>query len=257
MRAARWKTALALGVGVLCVLPALYLVLLSFVQQWPAGSAWPSAWTLRWWQAVGGGSLGASFGLSVGLSATVALGATAGGFAAARFVQRARRRRLWLFLAYAPFVLSPVMLGVCLMYLFLRLGLAGTWGGVVVAQLIFALGFSTVFLTAFWTERVAGYEALARTLGAGRRVVAWRVTVPLARGLLLLCFFQTFLISWFQYGLTLLVGQGKVQTLPLKVFAFLNEANPYVAALAACLLVAPPFVLLWINRRVLLRPVAT
>ena len=126
--------------------------------------------------------------------------------------------------------------------------------GVVLAQTLFALGFSTVFLTAFWTERVAGYEALAQTLGATRGRVVWRVLVPLARGLLVLCFFQTFLVSWFQYGLTLLIGQGKVQTLPLKVFAYLNEANPYVAALAACLLVAPPFVLLWINRRMVFRP---
>jgi len=53
--------------------------------------------------------------------------------------------------------------------------------------------------------------------------------------MLLLCFFQTFLLSWFQYGLTMLVGGGQVKTLPLKVYDFVWEANVFYAALASCL----------------------
>ncbi len=236
------RAVLAFVLGVLCVMPVTYLFGLSFVERWGTTELLPGALTLRWWRSLVGGDLGASLGVSVAVSLLVALVSTVGGFAAARFVAYSPRRRWWLFVAYAPFVLSPVMLGVCLMYLYLRLGLAGHVVGVVAAQTIFALGFSTVFFTAFWTEKVRAYEGLAATLGAGRRLTLARVLLPLARGLLVLCFFQAFLLSWFQYGLTLLVGQGKVQTLPLKVFNYLNEANPYVAALAACLLILPPVV---------------
>ena len=59
----------------------------------------------------------------------------------------------------------------------------------------------------------------------------------------MVCFFQTFLISWFQYGLTLLVGSGKVETLPLKVYDYVSEANLGYAAVAGCLLVLPPVLL--------------
>lgn len=249
----RLRLLLAAVVGVLCVLPVAYLILLSFVARWPAGQLLPEALTGAWWRQIAGGDLGPSLLLSAGVSALVALISTVGGFCAARFVQYARRRRLWLFVAYAPFVLSPVLLGVCLMHLYLRLGLAGRVAGVVLAQVLFTLGFSTVFFTAFWSERTQQFEGLARTLGATGTQTLVRVLVPLARGLLVLCFFQTFLLSWFQYGLTLLVGQGKVQTLPLKVFNYLNEASPYVAALAACLLVLPPLLLLLVNRRIVFR----
>ncbi len=67
--------------------------------------------------------------------------------------------------------------------------------------------------------------------------------------MLLICFFQTFLISWFQYGLTLLIGAGKVQTLPIKVYDYVNEANIFYAAMASCLLILPPAALLWVNKR--------
>ncbi len=248
-----FKRLIAAFVGTLCVLPVAYLFGLSFVARWPAETLLPQAFTLAWWRQVAGGEMGASLLLSFGVSLLVAVVSTAGGFAASRFVQYARQRRRWLFVAYAPFVLSPVILGVCLMHLYLRLGLAGGVAGVVLAQVLFTLGFSTVFFTAFWSGRVQQYESLARTMGAGGFYTLARVTLPLARGFLVLCLFQTFLISWFQYGLTLLVGQGKVQTLPLKVFGYLNEANPYVAALAACLLVLPPLAMLLLNRRILFR----
>lgn len=245
---------LALFVGTLCVLPVAYVLLLSMVERWSALVPFPEVVSLRWWREIGARGLSESLVLSMVLSAGVATVATAGGFAAARFVRYARRPRLWLFVAYAPFVLSPVLVGVCLMYLYLRLGVAGTVAGVMLAQFAFALGFATVFFTSFWSGRVRDYEGLAQTLGASPLDVLWRVSWPLARGLVLLCFFQTFLLSWFQYGITLLVGQGKVQTLPLRVFNHLNEANPYVAAVAACLLVLPPVLLLFVNRRVLTPP---
>lgn len=250
----RLRTLLLGLVGALCILPVAYLVLLSLVERWTPDRLVPDAFTLRWWATLLGSDLGESLALSVLVSALVALVATVGGFAAARFVAYSPRRRLWLFVAYAPFVLSPVILGVCLMYLYLRLGVAGTATGVVLAQTVFTLGFATVFFVAFWTARIRDYEQLAATLGAGRSAALVRVLLPLGRGMLALCFVQAFLLSWFQYGLTLLVGQGKVQTLPLKVFNYLNEANPYVAALAACLLIGPPLVVLMVNRRLMEGP---
>jgi putative spermidine/putrescine transport system permease protein len=79
------------------------------------------------------------------------------------------------------------------------------------------------------------------------------VLLPLSREVLQLGFLQTFLLSWFQYGLTLLIGAGKVQTLTLRVYSLVGEANPAYAAVASCLLVAPPAVLLLLNRRLLAR----
>lgn len=92
-------------------------------------------------------------------------------------------------------------------------------------------------------------EQLVATLGGNTWQTYIKVLLPVAKGALLVCFFQTFLISWFEYGLTTIIGVGKVQTLTVKVFQYISEANIFYAALASCLLVAPPIVLLWINKR--------
>ena len=235
----------------LCVLPFAVLAVLSFAGAWPFQDVLPSRWTAERWAVVlsGRGGLAASFGLSVLISAAVALLATVCGYVTSKHVAYHSRRRLLLFLAYIPFALSPVLLGVCLLYVALRTGLSGTVAGVVLAQTIFAYGFAIVLFQGLWSSHLRGLEDLVRTLGGSTWQLYRRVLVPLSKGMLLLCFFQTFLISWFQYGLTVLVGGGRVKTLPLKVYDFVGEANVFYAALASCLLIVPPALLLWRNKR--------
>ena len=50
-----------------------------------------------------------------------------------------------------------------------------------------------------------------------------------------------------------IIGYGKVQTLTVKVYQFLTEANIFYAALNCCLLILPPVLLLWMNKRIILR----
>ncbi|MGL6068735.1 MAG: ABC transporter permease, partial [Sediminibacterium sp.] len=162
-------------------------------------------------------------------------------------------RRQLLFLAYLPFVLSPVILAVCLKFYFIKLSLAGTVAGVIIAQLIIAIPYSIIFFTGFWNQRVKSFEHIVNTLGGTNIVALTSVIIPLSKPLLLVCFFQCFLISWFEYGLTSVIGYGKIQTLTIKVYQFLTEANIYYAALSCCLLIIPPVLLLWINKRIFLK----
>jgi ABC-type spermidine/putrescine transport system permease subunit II len=251
------KRLLAALVVFLCLLPFVVLAALSFAGAWPFPHLLPSRWTAARWTTVlsGRGGLAASFGVSVLISASVALLSTVCGYVTSKHVAYHSRRRLLLFLAYVPFALSPVILGVCLLYVAIQAGLSGTVTGVVLAQTIFAYAFAIVLFQSLWSPRMRALEDLVRTLGGGTWQVYRRVLIPLSRGTLLLGFFQTFLISWFQYGLTVLVGSGRVKTLPLKVYDFIGEANVFYAALASCLLVVPPVLLLWLNKRFLFRAV--
>lgn len=248
------RRILAVGVALACAFPFAVLALLSVAERWAFPAPLPPSWRPERWLDLGGGLFLQTVGLSLAVSAAVASLSTAAGYVTGKYVAGHRHARALLFLAYLPFAMSPVVLGVCLLYLYLKLGLVGTAVGVVLAQTIFAYGFAIVLFSAFWTPELRALEDLVRTLGGG----TWRVyrdaLLPASRGALVLCFFQTFLLSWFQYGLTVLVGAGKVQTLPVRVFAFVNEADPYLAALAGCLLVLPPLVLMWINRRFVFAP---
>ncbi|HEV7671511.1 MAG TPA: ABC transporter permease [Thermoanaerobaculia bacterium] len=237
-------------------MPIALLALLSLAARWPYPEIWPGEIRLDPWRELldfQHGGLPRVLGASILLSTVVALVSTALSYLAAkRIAAHPARARLSL-LAYAPYVMSPVVLGVCLLYLYLKLGLAGTFPGVVLAQTIFATSFGVVFFLGFWNEEKRALEDLVRTLGGTTWQLYSRVLLPISRGPLGLCAFQTFLISWFQYGLTVLIGGGAVQTLPMKVFDYVNEANLSYAALASLLLVLPPLLLLWVNKRLFFR----
>jgi putative spermidine/putrescine transport system permease protein len=190
-----------------------------------------------------------SLALSVTISTIVAAFATAAGFLASREVARSRRRGLLTVVAYTPFAISPVVLGACLLHVFIVLGIAGTLAGVVLAQTTLAFGFAVVYFLGFWTPRMRAIEELARTLGGTDRQALLRALAPCARRMLVVCFAQAFLISWVQYGLTLVVGQGKVRTLPVRVYDLVFEASVGDAAAVGLVLVVPPLLLLALTRR--------
>ncbi len=253
----RLRPAAAAVLAAVCLFPFVYLIVLSFVSEWAFPRVLPEALSLDLWRRVLGGSsaLGESFLLSLAISATVGVSSTIAGYVTGKYIAYHPRQQTLLFLAYVPFIMSPVILGTCLMYLYIKADLTGSVLGVMLAQTMFAYGFSIVFFSAFWNEEIRALEDLVYTLGGTASQAFGRVLLPVSMGALLICFFQTFLISWFQYGLTILIGSGKVQTLPVKVYEYIGEANVYYAALASCLLVLPPALLLWANKRYLFKQV--
>lgn len=249
------KKLLKIGFAVAVLFPFAFLLALSFGQNWRFPAVLPATWTTDNWhfllaaQSDLGQSLLRSLGISVGI-ATVATGL---GFFTAKHIAYHRLRARWLTVAYFPYVFAPVILAATLQFYFIRLGLAGKVGGVLLAQLFIVYPFGVILFTGFWNERMRAMEQLSATLGGNGWQTFRRVLLPAAKGALLVCFFQTFLISWFEYGLTTLIGVGKVQTLTVKVFQYIGEANIFYAALASVLLVLPPVVLLWVNKQVLFK----
>ncbi len=152
-------------------------------------------------------------------------------------------------LLHVPFAVSPVVVGVSLLYIFLRLNLAGHVAGVMLAQLIFAYAYAAILLSGFWTTRVQSLTDVAITLGADQPQVWRRVLAPMARPLLGVCLFQTFLISWFDYPITLLIGESRVATLTVALYQYFSSGDTRLAATCGLVLLAPPLLVLAIQRR--------
>ncbi|MEL7535155.1 MAG: ABC transporter permease, partial [Bacteroidota bacterium] len=227
----RWFTYLLAS---LVLLPFAMLLALSFAEGWRFPAILPETWTGEHWlrllQLDGG--LGASLLLSMGISLLVATAATLSGFLTSKFIAYSPFRERYLILAYCPFVLSPVVYAACIHYFFIKMGLSGHIAGVLIGQMIIAYPFAVIICYGHWNERIRSMEQLVATLGGSKREAFFNVILPLSKGILLVCFFQCFLISWFEYGLTTLIGVGKVQTMTLKVFQYINEADIYLAALS-------------------------
>lgn len=249
------RAYLANMLAALFLFPVAFLLMLSAGERWIFPNLLPAGFTLQRWESLFTNSEGllASLLLSLAIAVTVALISTLAGFYSSKHLAYHPRRNLWVRLSYFPFILSPVIYAALLYFYFIRFGLTGHVTGVILGQLLIAYPYSVILFSGFWGKRVQNMEQLVHTLGGSRWQTYRRVLWPMAQGLLLVCFFQTFLISWFEYGLTTLIGVGKVQTLTLKVFQYISEANFYNAALSSSLLVLPPVILLYFNKKYLFK----
>jgi len=232
-------------------MPFVFLFILSIANGWDFPNLLPSVYSTERWSGLvqNSGGLLQSLRLSFLIALIVAIISTITGFTISQSISLHSKRKYLLFACYFPLALSPVIYSLLLNHFFILFNLSGTFTGVVIAQLIITIPFSILLLSSFWNENIRSLEQVSTTLGSNLRQTFFRVLLPVALPQLLVCFFQTFLISWFEYGLTTIIGVGKVQTLTLKVYQYIGEANIFYAALSSCIIVFPPAIFLWINKR--------
>jgi len=243
--AVRWIRRGLFPVLVLLVAgPFLVLLVASLGRGWFYPDLLPESPTLENWAFVleGGGRLGRATLSSLVLATGTGILAVLISFPAGRALARLTgwRRHVGAAAAFLPVAAPPLALGVGLQYSFLSLGMGGTLTGVMLAHLVPAAGYVSLFFLGIFSVHDDRLEVEARSLGAGPLQVLMRVTLPVLRRPLMEGAVLGFLISWAQVPLTLVVGQGVVPALPLEVFAFLQAGQDPLAATGALLLVVPP-----------------
>lgn len=232
------------------LLPFIHLLLLSFASQWQPDKLIPQSLGLQNWQQIAQqGLLTNHLFRSLTLSTIVALLSTGIGYPLGRLLSQSPRKPLWLSLAYLPYAFSPVIYAYCLQYYFLSTGLSGSILGIIIAQALLFTPFSVLFFINFWSPRLIAMQHLALTLGSSPNQVWLKVWIPMSMPALRAIFAQIFLFSWFDYGLTIVIGSGRVTTLSLLVWQYISESNPYYAAIGSCVLMLPAALLLFLSGR--------
>jgi len=240
----------ARAAALLFALPMAALVVRAVADEWRAPALVPQRFGLRGFEvAFGCGSAGAAFAGSLAVALVTTGAALALGWPAARVLgeRRLRRPGLMFLLLAMPLLVSPYATGAGLTEWFIRLGLAGTLSGLVLAHLVLVLPYVVVVLLSGFGSRVGELEEMARTFGASPlRRLAW-VTLPSVRATLAAAGLLGFLVSWSQYGSSLAVGAGRPM-LPLVLLPFVRT-DPQVAAALALLFLAPALAALAVAAR--------
>jgi putative spermidine/putrescine transport system permease protein len=148
-------------------------------------------------------------------------------------------RHLGAACAFLPVAVPPIALATGLQVSTLRVGLGGSWLGVLLAHAVPAIGYGALYFLGVFAAYDRRIEDEARTLGARPIQVLTRVTLPLLRRPIAEVALLGFLISWAQVPLTLLVGAGAVRTLPIQVLAYLQAGQDRYAGAGAILLIVP------------------
>jgi molybdate transport system permease protein len=162
-------------------------------------------------------------------------------------------------LTVLPMVLPPVVGGVALLTAFGRRGLLGGWleqafgihlpfttAGAVLAETFVAMPFLVITVEAGLRGMDLRFEDAARTLGARRWTVLWRVTLPLVRPSLIAGATLCWARALGEFGATITFAgnfPGRTQTMPLAVYLAL-ETNFDAAIVLSLLLLAVSLIVL-------------
>jgi raffinose/stachyose/melibiose transport system permease protein len=234
----------ALIVAAVAVGPVLYVFVSGFrttadLNADPAGL--PDPWTLQNWATVLGserfwGNVLASVVLAVGTTGGVVIVGIMAAFVIARYDFRGREGLYTLFTAGLMFPLTVAALPLTL--LLRTIGLHGTYLGVIIPSIAFALPTTIIILVPFLRAIPDELEEAAAIDGATRIGFFWRILLPLSMPGLVTVGVLAFIGSWNGYLLPLLViSTGTLPQdlwpLPLGVTQFSTQYSQDTAAVLA------------------------
>jgi putative spermidine/putrescine transport system permease protein len=234
------------------IAPLLLFIAYAFSTRWFFPQPFPTEWTTTTFErAINDSKTISSMTQGLWIAVLTSLLSLTLGFPAARVLglRKFRGRQLVWLLFFVPTVIPPLAVGMGLNILFLRIGLAGTITGVVLAHIIPTLPYTIFTLSSAFARFDENYEFQALALGANPLQVFRKVTLRMLIPSLVVAALFAFLISWSQYLLTLLIGSGQVITLPVLLFSAASGGNPSTIAALSLLFIAPPVLVIAFTAR--------
>jgi putative spermidine/putrescine transport system permease protein len=258
MKRGAWERRATVLTGALMVtwlvLPLVPLAVWSFARGWRFPDLLPGGWTLQAWRIAFSERSGVveSLGTTVAVALLATILSVLIGVPAGRALglYRFRGKAVAELMILAPVIVPGLAVALGLHGILLGLGLTNTLGGVVLVHLVPTLPYMILVMAGFFADYDVAYEQQARSLGASAWQTFRHVTLPaILPGVVVGALFA-FLVSWSQYVLTLLIGGGRVVTLPLLLFTFATSGRNDIAGALAILYVLPgALVLLFTARR--------
>jgi len=216
------------------VLPFLVLLVWSFSQSWPSNALFPNELGLRGWTYIF--SPHSKVLSSLGLSLLISLLVT--GIAMLICIPAGKALGIYDFagkniveiLVLAPIIIPTITVGMGIHIVFIKYGLADTVVGVILIQLTVVLPYGIRIFASIYKALGTKWEEQAKVLKADFWQSFRYVTLPFLYPGIVSAGILMFNVSFSQYFLTFLIGGGKVVTLPVLLFPFVNSGDRVVAS---------------------------
>lgn len=235
------------------ILPLIPLGVWSFTNAWRYPDLLPNGWSLRTWTFALSNQSGvlASLGLTTGIALAVTAASVLIGVPAGRALglSQFRGKGLVELIILAPIIVPGIAVALGLQTVFIGLGLNNTISGVVLVHLIPTLPYMILVMSSIFAAYDPQAEDQARSLGASPLQVVRHVTIPTVLPGIIVGAMFTFLVSWSQYILTLTIGGGRVQTLPLLLFQFAASGRNDITGAIAMIYILPGVLILILTAR--------
>ncbi len=235
------------------ILPLVPLAIWSFARGWYFPDLFPNQWTLNAWTYALSRSSGVidSLCVTVGIAGAATLLSILIGVPAGRALglYQFRGKELIELVILAPVIIPGIAVVLGIHSVFIGLGLTNTISGVVLVHLIPTLPYMILVMSGVFANFDAEIETQARSLGASPLQTFWHVTLPAIMPGIVVGGLFAFLVSWSQYILTLVIGGGRVITLPLLLFSFATSGRNDIAGAISMIYILPGIVILLFTAR--------
>jgi ABC-type spermidine/putrescine transport system permease subunit II len=136
-----------------------------------------------------------------------------------------------------PRIVPSIVFAVAAYSLFLRVGLAGSLLGLIVAHSILATPFVVVLVSSALAGFDRSQEEASRSLGANQFRTFFRITLPQIRLAVFAGALFAFNVSFDEVVVTLFISGTYTKTLPVKVWdAILYEMSPILPAISTLII---------------------
>lgn len=217
------------------LIPAASMVVWVFTERWAWPGLLPQVYSDRAVLEITRrrGELVRIMGSSILISSAVAGLSAAIGILTSRalVLYRFPGRDMISFFAVLPLMVPTTVFAMGIQVTFIRMGLNNTVGGVILAHLIYSLPYA-VRLIMDGTQAVGTtLEEQARVLGATSFQAFRRTSLPMLVPVILSAVSMSYIVSFSQYFLTLLLGGGRVKTFAVVMVPYLQSGNRNIACI--------------------------
>ena len=168
-------------------------------------------------------------------------------FSLARFKYPGRKLFMLSFLLTNAFPKIGIFISIGV--LFYKYNLMGTLAGVVIIHMITTMMFMVWLPSSAFRTVHPQQEEAARDVGAGPIRTFFKVTLPMAMPGIAVATLYTFLGSMEEAQGTLLVGMGRITTMPVEMYGIIMDYPGQAGAVFGVLLMIPSAVLIFLMRK--------
>ena len=235
------------------VLPLIPLAIWSFAKGWFFPHILPQYWSLKAWEYALSDTAGVldSLWLTIFISAvatflSILIGVPAG---RALGMYKFKGKEIVELLILAPTIVPGIAVVLGIHSVFISIGLTNTVTGVILVHLIPTLPYMVLVMSGIFANFDSEFEDQARSLGASPIKTFWYITLPAILPGIIVGGLFAFLVSWSQYILTLLIGGGRVLTLPLLLFNFATSGRNDITGAIGMIYILPGIIILLLTAK--------
>lgn len=249
------RVIIYLGIVVGVIIPMIPQIIWAFSHRWLFPSITPTEWSMRAWEYIANpntkvlSSTLNSLIIAVSVTAvSILVGVPAG---KALGMYKFRGKSVIELIILSPSIIPGLAVTMGMQVIFIRMGLSDTMLGVIIVHLIPTIPYMTISMSGVFANYDPAFEEQARSLGASSMKTFFLITLPTVFPGIVTGGMFAFLISWGQYILTVMIGGGRVITLPLLLFSFAGSGDFALTSALSIIFLLPSIIILFITSKFL------